>query len=58
MIQLITLSDVLLAFTCASVIANIWIICLGANILCPFPCDTFVGSILLLKAVTVYARPS
>ena len=30
-------SDVLLAFTCASAVGNLWSICIGVNILSPVP---------------------
>ena len=46
-------SDVLLAFTCASAIGNLWSICLGVNILSPSPFVAFIRSIPLLKALRV-----
>ena len=51
-------SDVLPAFTCARDMAYLWNICLGANILSPSPCVTFVGDIPLLKALRVNYWPS
>ena len=48
-------SDVLLAFTCASAIDDLWSICLGVNILIPFPCVSFpVGNIFLSKTLRFF----
>ena len=40
-------SDVLPGFTYVSAIVNLWSICLGVNILIPFPCVAFVRIIPL-----------
>ena len=50
-------SDMLPAFTCAKAIGNLWSICLGVNIFTPFLYVTFIGNILLLKALRVNSRP-
>ena len=54
-------SDVLLPFTCAAAIGNLWFICLGVNSFDPFPCFScfsVIGNIPLLKALSVNSRPS
>ena len=63
--------DVLSAFTCVSVICDLWSICLGVNVLRfewletlswidkpekPVP-STFIGNILLSKASTTLSLP-
>ena len=50
-------SDVLPAFTCASAIGNLWSICLGVNILNPFPYSSFIGNIPPLKALKANSQP-
>ena len=58
-------SDVLLAFTCARAIGNLWSICLGVNILRlewsfsekPVP-SIFIGNILVSKALKTLYLPS
>ena len=47
-------SDVLLAFTFARAIGNLWSICLEVNIFNPFPCIAFFGNILFSKAFTLH----
>ena len=47
-----TLYDALPTFTFASVIRNVWKICLGVNILIPVYWDHLNQNILLLKAWT------
>ena len=51
-------SDALPDFTCASAIGNLWSIYLGVNIFNPIPFVSFIGSILLLKALKANSRPS
>ena len=48
----------LLAFTWARAIGNLWSKCLGVNIFTSFPCVGFIGDIPLLKALTVNSCPS
>ena len=48
----------LLAFTCARAIGNLWSICLGVNILSPLPFVAFIGNIPLLKGLRVNSQPS
>ena len=50
-------SDVILAFTCARSISNLWNTCLGVNISRASPCVAFIGNILLLKALRVNCQP-
>ena len=46
-------SDVLPAFTCAKAIVNLQSICLGVNVVNPFPCIGFNGDIPFLKPLAV-----
>ena len=51
-------SELLLAFTCARVIGNLWSICLGVNILSPVPVVDFNGNDPALKPLITNSLPS
>ena len=50
--------DMILAFTCARTIGNLWSICLGVDIFNPFPCVAFIRIFPLLKTLRVNFQPS
>ena len=52
------LSALLSAFTCARAIGNLWITCLGVNILSPVPVVDFNENNALLKTLITNSLPS